>query len=69
MQKPSTLLALPVISINNFRWISAASRGLENFGSRRLMDCKSLNDLHFGDPTRSTRRSVRKYSHRISAFA
>ena len=27
------------------------------------MDCNSMNTLHFGDPTKSTGRSVRKYSH------
>ena len=36
-------------------------------GSRRFMDRKSVNILHFGDPTENTGRSVRKY--RRSAFA
>ena len=56
MQKPSTLLTLPVIDFHQ-RLQMAQSR------------FKGMDALHFGDPTKSTGCAVRKYAHRRSAFA
>ena len=56
MQKPSTLLTLPVIDFH--QRLQMAQSGF-----------KGMDALHFGDPTKSTGCAVRKYAHRRSAFA
>ena len=42
---------------------------LSHFASRRFIDCKSMNALHFGDPSKSSGLSFLKYSHKRSTFA
>ena len=70
VQKPSTLLILPVIDFHQRLHVAqSAPWVLVNFGARRFVDCQSINALHFGDPSKSNGLSVLKYSHKLACMS